>query len=386
MTPAPAAGHAGEDAPLRVLVVTTVHTPLDARIHHRQIRALRHAGVAVTYAAPWRARHVDPSRVIPGVEVVDLPRSAGRRRLRALGAARALLRRRGGDHDLVLLHDPELVLATFGLLDRLPPVVLDVHEDLAASLEDRSWLPRPLLPIVRRAATWLERSAADRLAGLLLAERSYTERFGAQHPVVPNLPWLPAASPPAGSQHRVVYVGRLSSGRGTPELLRMARLLAAEPDSPRVELVGQADADVEPAVRRAQQEGVVHWHGYLPNEEAMGIVAGSLAGLAPLRDLANYRRSMPTKVVEYLAAGVPAIVTPLPEAVRVITDSGAGVVVGFEDPDALVAAVRRFAADPAGTRHLGERGREYVRAHHSWDAVTPGFVAHLHAVAGRAPR
>ena len=370
------------DRPMRVLVATTVHTPLDARIHHRQIRALRAAGVAVTYAAPWAATDTHTTTAAAGVVPVDLPQAVGRHRGTALRTARRVLRALGPQHDLILLHDPELVLAVRGRLDRLPPVVLDVHEDLRASVGDRAWIPRGLGPGVRRAASVLEVGAERRLAGLLLAEHSYAERFAGDHPVVENLPWLPVDAPPTGSQHRAVYVGRLSVGRGALELLSMARHLARDPWNPSVELVGPADGDVVAALRRAHERGVVTWHGFLPNDEAMRIVAGSVAGLAPLRDLENYRGSLPTKVAEYLAHGVPAIVTPLPAAERLIRRSGGGEVVDFRDVDGLVAAVRGLALDPVRAQATGARGRDFARRWLTWDGAAPRFVAHLHRLAG----
>lgn len=368
--------------PLRVLVATSVHTPLDARIHHRQIRALRAAGVAVTYAAPWADTATHTAQAAAGVVPVDLPRAQGRDRARALRTARRALRALGPQHDLILLHDPELVLAVRGQLDRLPPVVLDVHEDLRASIVDRPWVPRPLAPIARRTAEALEHAAERDLAGLLLAERGYAARFAGDHPVVENLPWLPATPPPAASEHRVVYVGRLSLGRGVLELLSMARELARDPWNPRVELVGPADGNVAGVLERAHGRGIVIWHGFLPNEQAMSVVAGSVAGLAPLRDLDNYRGSLPTKVAEYLAHGVPAIVTPLPEAARLVRESGAGEVVDFQDVGGLTAAVRRLALDPGRTVELGDGGRAYARQHLSWDGAASAFVAHLHRLAG----
>lgn len=377
--------------PLRILVVTTVHTPFDARIHHRQIRTLVADGCEVTYAAPWSATGSDATRVGPGVRVVDLPRATGRRRLGALAAARRTIHDLAPAHDVVLLHDPELVLAVSRRARRRTSVVLDVHEDLPASLVDRAWLPGWLRPLARRAAGALERHAERRLAGLLLAEHGYVDRFAGTHPVVPNLPWLPTNPPPAGSEHRVVYVGRLSIGRGVLEMVSLARELATDPNAPRVELVGPADAEVRPLLRRSEVEGVLTWHGFLPNSEAMAIVAGSLAGLSPLRDRPNYRHSMPTKVVEYLAHGVPALATPLAKPMELITASGGGEIVPFQAPRALADAVRQLAADPSHAARLGAAGRRHVASAYSWDEAAPGFVAHLRTMSaegaggGRAP-
>ncbi len=365
---------------MRVLVVTVVHVPLDARIHHRQIRALRRADVDVTYAAPWSATGTPPSTAAAGVVTRDLPRAQGRRRLTALRAARRLMAELGPAHDLILLHDPELVLAVRGRLADLPPVVLDVHEDLPASLVDRPWVPGAARPLAERGARRLESWAEGHLH-LLLAEDAYRERFRRPHPVVPNLPWLPADVPPAGSADRVVHVGRLSVGRGARELLALGERLTAA-GGPSLVLAGPADGEVADAVARAHARGTVSWHGLLPNDEALALVRGAVAGLALLHDLPNYRVSLPTKIVEYLAHGVPAIATPLPVAREVIEASGGGLLVPFEDVDAVVAAVDRLATQEEERRRLGDAGRVYVAAAHSWDAAAPTFVAHLRAVAG----
>jgi glycosyltransferase involved in cell wall biosynthesis len=358
---------------VRVLVVTVVHTPLDARIHHRQIRAMREERWSVTYAAPWRAAGVDPAGVADGVRTRELPRAVGRRRLAALRSARRLLAVEGPRHDLVLLHDPELVLAVAGLRRRLPPVVLDVHEDLAASLTDRPWIPGWLRPAARAFARLLEHTA-ERRVGILLAEQGYAERFSRPHPVIRNLPPLPPVAPDPGGD-RVVYVGRVSVGRGARELIALGAALSR--DGVRVEVVGEADADVRDELARAHADGRVVWHGWLPNDRALEIVAGSLAGLSLLRDLPNYRVSLPTKVVEYLAAGVPAITTPLPEAVRLVEQAEAGRVVPFGDVRAVVEAVRDLKARPDEAAAMGRRGRDLVAEAWTWDAEQERFRAAL---------
>ncbi len=120
-----------EARPLRALVVTIVHRPQDARILHREVAALRGAGWDVTYAGPWAATGQTPP---VGLRTLELPRAVGRRRLGAVLAARRLLRAEAPQHDVVLLHDPELLLAIAGT--GLRHVVWDVHEDPAAALVD----------------------------------------------------------------------------------------------------------------------------------------------------------------------------------------------------------------------------------------------------------
>lgn len=355
----------------RALVVTVVHHPEDARIRHRQIASLLAAGWRVTYAAPFTAYGVVPAPV-PGLTVRDVPRACGRRRLGALRSARALLTREGPRHDVVLVHDPELLLAARGV--RLPRVVWDVHEDTAAALGAKPWLPGWAAPPLACAVRRVER-AAERRVGLLLAEDAYGERFAGAHPVVPNCAWVPETVE-APRAPRVVYVGHLSRARGVAELVALGRALAGTGVA--VELVGHADAESTARLARAHDEGVVRWHGFLPLAEAMDRVSGSLAGLSLLHDEPNYRHSRPTKVIEYLARGVPPITTPLPLAVDAVTASGCGLVVPFGSSPATAAdAVRSLLADPGLGRRMGAAGHAWAREHLDWRHHAPAFVTAL---------
>ena len=259
------------------------------------------------------------------------------------------VRRARGAVDLVLVHDLEAVLP-IRLARPGCPVVWDVHEDLVASVGDRSWVPRPLRAVVRLAVGAVERAGRVGVR-LILAETSYAERLG-DWPVVPNTTVVPATEPEyqLAIPQYVVYVGRLSHARGIDAMIDLGRDLAAEAD---VVLVGTADPDVRERLEAADAVGNVRWLGPLPNPEAMELLAGAVAGLCLLAPLPNYVGSMPTKVYEYSAHGVPAIVSPLPLARRAVDESGAGIVVDPTDRAAVEAAVRAYLDDPARRRARG---------------------------------
>ncbi|MCI0689538.1 MAG: glycosyltransferase [Sporichthyaceae bacterium] len=361
---------------MRVLVMTVVHHPEDARILHRQIRGLVDAGHQVVQAAPFSAFGVQPR---PWVSGVDLPRAGGRRRAGAIRFARTVLRDQGGKADVVLLHDPELLLAV-GDVRKHVPVVWDVHEDTAAALGMKAWLPGPLRPAVRLAVRLAE-SAAERRLHLILAEPSYAGRFRREHLVVPNYPYVPdSVAPPAAD--RVVYVGSLSAARGAAELVATARLLA--PHGVRAELVGPADGQVRGLIEAAAAEGVLDWAGYQSNDEALRRLDGALAGLTLLHDQPNYRHSLPTKVVEYMARGVPVITTPLPRATRLVETHRCGLVVPWQDPEAVAKSVLLLREDRPRREALGRNGHAAALEHYSWPVAARRFIAQLEAWAGAA--
>jgi glycosyltransferase involved in cell wall biosynthesis len=351
-------------SPLRVLVVTVAHRGDDARILHRQIDALVTSGAEVTYIAPA------PVTDVPGVRRLVVPRAVGRHRVhswwQAVRSARSVRR----SVDLVLVHDLELVvpvrLAVPGTL-----VVWDVHEDLAASVGDREWIPTSVRPFAGTAVALLERLAAWRIK-LILAETSYRDRLG-DWPVVPNSTAVPVALAPysPSALPRLVYVGRLSDPRGLEQMIELGRRLRGICV---VELIGAVDADAAAALSDAVDAGDVEWREYLPNPVAMSRVEGALVGLSLLRPLPNYVGSMPTKVYEYLARGVPVISTPLPLAVDVLERSGAGFVVGYDDVDAVAEAVERLRSDPGLRERLGRLGHDFVGVDHNWNRDGTSFV------------
>jgi glycosyltransferase involved in cell wall biosynthesis len=354
---------------MRVLVVSTVHNPRDARVSEREIAALLEAGHEVTQVGPFSAFAVEP---VLGVRAIDIPRSAGRRRAKAIRAARAVLRREAPLHDVVLLHAPEALLTVVGL-DH-PCVVWDVHEDTAAALTMKPWLPRPLARptafVVRRAERW-----AERRARLLLAEDAYAQRFTQRHPIVPNSPVVPSSVAATG-MGRAVYLGTITAARGAHELIRVGKALAEQGDA-RLELIGSAGPEVIDRVREADSRGWLTWRGFQPNDVALAAVEGATVGLSLLHDEPNYRHSRPTKLLEYLARGIPFITTPLPLAVDTASRSGGGIVVDFGDVTETVRMIHELDSDTGRRQSMADSGYAWVREHADWRRDGPEFVSQL---------
>lgn len=355
-------------ADVRVLVVCPVHDPRDARVTEREIGALLDAGHAVTQVAPFTAYAVAPAA---GVRPVDVPRSQGRRRIAALRRVRRALRQEAAQHDVVLLHGPDAALAAWGLAH--PAIVWDVHEDTAAALSMRPWMPRPLARPVGSYVRWLE-SRAERRWHLLFAEHGYAVRFDREHPVVPNTPVVPRDVPASG-RGRAIYVGRLTRARGASDLVDLGRALARHGIV--LELIGNADDEVADLVSRAHQMGWIDWRGFLPNADALARIEGATAGVSLLHDEPNYRHSMPTKLLEYLSRGVPFVSTPLPLAADLAEQSGAGIIVPFGGVDEACAAIVQWDGDDRGRQAMADAGRAWVSTHANWTVDGPAFVRQL---------
>lgn len=60
----------------------------------------------------------------------------------------------------------------------------------------------------------------------------------------------------------------------------------------------------------------------------------------------NYRFSLPNKIFDYIAAGIPVISSDLPEVSRIIRGYDCGVIVSSVSPEKIAAAVSELAEDP----------------------------------------
>ncbi|NDD23930.1 MAG: hypothetical protein EB098_07455 [Betaproteobacteria bacterium] len=147
-------------ARLRIAVATIVHHPLDARIHARQIEAMLRAGHAVTYAAPFTATNTPMDA---SLHCHDLPRARLRNRVAAVRAAAIWLQSAVQEHDVVIVHDPELVPALMRQRRRCTArLIWDVHEDNPAAISRRHYIPVALRSLAAAAMRRLERRAVRR--------------------------------------------------------------------------------------------------------------------------------------------------------------------------------------------------------------------------------
>lgn len=275
----------------------------------------------------------------------------------------------------MLLHDPELVAASVGI--RHPVMVWDVHEDTAAAVSMKAWIPGPLRAPAAGAVRRLERFAERRMR-LLLAETAYAKRFEQPHPIVPNTTTVPESARPSG-RGRAIYVGTLTPQRGGDDLIEVGRLIAPEIT---LEITGEAHGDLGERLQAAEARRDLEWHGYVANDRALRAIEGATVGLSLLHDQANYRHSMPTKLLEYLARGVPFVSTPLPLARELAEASGGGVIVPFRDPGAAAEAIRALNADDDRRQALADAGRRWVRDNADWSRDGAAFVAQLERWAG----
>ncbi len=87
----------------------------------------------------------------------------------------------------------------------------------------------------------------------------------------------------------------------------------------------------------------------------------------------------PNKLMDYMMAGVP-VLHSVEAGNDPVAEAGCGFTVAPESPEAVVQGLRRLAALSADERRaMGARGRDFVRAHHSYAVLARRFIDALQA-------
>jgi len=166
------------------------------------------------------------------------------------------------------------------------------------------------------------------------------------------------------------FVGTLKPWHGLSTLVEaFAGLHERHPHS-RLLIVGDGPerARLVEDIRSRGLEAAVHMTGAVAPAQVPGFLASMDVPVAPYPALDHFYFS-PLKVYEYMAAGLPVVASRTGQLIEMIENDVTGILVPPGDPVGLTSALDRLRLDAALRSRLGERARDFVLRHHTWDAV-----------------
>jgi len=304
-----------------------------------------------------------------------------------LMAILAVLSLARGHYDLIYAPSPPLFAGGAALvlsyLRRIPLVfeVRDLWPESAVQLGELS-SPRAV-----KLATRLEQACYGRARRIVAATAGIRQRLiergypAGKVVLIPNgantslyTPRPPAAELQARlglrpEQFVVIYAGLHGLAHGLETALAAADRLRDRPD---IHFLFIGDGPQKAAlVRQAGRMGLpnVSFHDAVPEQQLPDTLALADVGLDTRRRLSISQGTLPVKMFSYMACELPVLLAIEGEAVALMQEAGAGLVVPPEDPAALAEAVLALQADPAGRLRYGKRGRAFVEAHYSRQAL-----------------
>ncbi|MFZ2259891.1 MAG: glycosyltransferase, partial [Luteococcus japonicus] len=118
----------------------------------------------------------------------------------------------------------------------------------------------------------------------------------------------------------------------------------------------------------------VDHRGLVPPSELPGIIGEGQVGLVLLSRLPNYEHSLPTKVFEYMACGIPFLASDFPYWRELFGGLDAGLFVDPDDQPAIRAALAELLDDPERCARMGANGRRAVEERFGFEAESGKLV------------
>jgi glycosyltransferase involved in cell wall biosynthesis len=350
-----------------VCILTSVHQPEDVRIYQKQAKSLRRAGYEVYLVNPSVTKTDEM-----GIHFVsaDIP-AMGRLKRIMTAPKKVYAVAKSIKADVYHFHDPEL-LGIGKKLGKNAKVIFDSHEDTPGQILGKDYIPKVFRKLISRCMDIREKGIARRLSAVVTATDTIHEFFtrkGCKNVVtVNNYPILDEFHPNVPFEQRengVCYIGGITRIRGIHEVVN-----AAENANFKLLLAGTFETnELEESVKALNGFANTCYFGHVGRQEVADILSRSKVGLVTLYPVPNYVNSLPIKMFEYMAMGVPVVYSDFPFW-RTLAgnqqDGVCGIAVDPYSPEDIRKACEYIIDHPQEAKVMAENGIRLVHEKYNW--------------------
>lgn len=350
----------------KVCHCTSVHSPLDGRIFHKECKSLADAGYDVTLIA----QH-DKNVTIDGIKIVALPKPKNRIARIFKLIFKVLWLSYKQKSKIYHFHDPELI--PIGIILKIlgKKVIYDVHEDVPKQIMNKEWIGSPSLrKIVAFFAYIMEQFGALFFDGIVVVTPDIAEKFDpSKTEIIRNLPILKFIDTAkcivqAKEKPIVIYTGGLSKIRGIKEIIQAMEYVS---DKAELWLLG----DWENEEFRKECEELKGWKytkylGYIPYGNHYTFIKIANIGIVTFLPAPNHESALPNKPFEYMACSLPIVMSDFPYWKEMF--EGCALFADPHNPIEVADKIIMLLDDEKLRNSLGKRGRILIESEYSWEA------------------
>lgn len=357
---------------IKICHISSAHPPFDGRIFHKQCVSLVTAGYKVSLVVTH-----NKSEIVNGVQIVPLSNSKGRFYRFFVKTFQAFFKGLKTKSAIYHLHDPELlpIAILFKLCGK--KVIFDMHELVYHQIADKDYIGNKF---VRKFAAMsyrlMERIGMRLFDKIILAEDGYLGYFEKNYPkrvnklvFVRNYPIVKLidqvllnSKVDSERQFTLVYAGSLTRIRGIKEIADAVRLCKYPV---KLVLLGRWSDPAYKEECRIDGEKVI-FLGEYPLGQVYEVMKNADLGVSLLYPVENYLTSLPVKAFEYMACGIPMIMSDFPYWKK--TFDGVALFSNPNSVDEIVQVIESAFENSAKLKSMGVLAFDKVRKEFSWES------------------
>jgi len=288
-----------------------------------------------------------------------------------------------------------LVFSAWRLKRKGVPVILDLHDLMPEFYAGRfSGKKRWLLPLVYWQEKWACRFAdhvitvsdhwRETLIGRGVSPKKCSVVMNVAdekifHPLPPQQ--TPRKDP---AVFHLIYHGSIVYRYGLDLAIRAVKMLKKDIPGVKLTIIGDGDyvAALQNLVRELAAEDYVFIdHAIHPAEELPALLLTANMGIVPYRNDIFSDGLLPTKLMEYAALGLPAVVSKTTAIERYFKDT----LVEFFEPGSvedLVRCIRTLHANPQRVTQLAQGARKFTDRY-NWTDIGAAYAAKVESLAAK---
>ena len=358
---------------MRICILTTVHTPFDTRIFHKEAKSLAkvHEVVLIAPDEERADKEVDSVRII----TVKKPRSKVLHPITMWRVFKAGLKQ---DCDVYHCHEPDsLMISVLLKILKGKRIIYDIHEHWPSEiaygwLKIKSKISDKVVQLISLRIELFFSKFAD---CLIAVSDSVAERFKKRTKslyIIPNVPLTTIFKfDEVKKDSEIVQMGGgLQSFHGVNEsILAIAEIKNKYPNI-KFKTIGNILVDINLMIKKYSLEKNIILTGYLPYREMYKEISGGKIGLLILKsDFYNSYIGLPNKLFDYMLCGLPVVASNFPEISKVVKEADCGILVDPTNIGEVANAILYLLEHPEEAKRMGDSGRRAVEEKYNWERM-----------------
>jgi glycosyltransferase involved in cell wall biosynthesis len=296
--------------------------------------------------------------------------------------------------DVIIVRDLPMAVAGVRAGEKYKlPVIFDMAEDYCAMLreiwEKRKYKGFNLLVRNPYFAKWIENHVIHRFEHIFVVveeAKDLVKKMGVKPEkisVIGNTPVLRELQFSGSSEHSdidvlkarysVIYTGGITPDRGLSVVIEAIPLIISEIKDFLFVIVGSGFEveNLKLQIGKNGLEGYVKWVGWVPHDLLYEYIKASKIGIIPHHVTDHINTTIPNKIFDYMACGIPIIATDAVPMKRILTEEKCGKAFKSGNAKILAEAISSIHND-AGT--MGECGKAAILEKYNWEKDAEAMI------------